>query len=512
MADRLGQINPSGFVGNAPIVVEPRAVQALSEAFRSGLIRADEVADRAMLRPAQQAAANLAADPQLVEAKRRDILAGATQAETQAQMGQLALKQAQQQAAIPPIIQQQNSELATKGLQVFPDTGGVWTPAKSVEVSQLWKDLKTWEAEFSSAVAQDKSLKEVDITRPTGAVEKISYEEGSQRQAEPARAAAVKDWIRANASPRQWIQSGKPPSPSLFGPAPGEISAPAPQQIAPEILSGQRAPGFDARPTPLPGAATTPSTTTFGTAPAPTAAPASAAQPSGGLVVKPAGLAGKSPTEKQGQAMTATARMISADEVLQNLQAKGFNPGAAQNWLQDYLVGPFEALKSSDKKTYDAAASSWIQGLLRLESGAAIAAKEQKWYENTFFPRPGDPPAVQNIKASLRSDIEKIVSELARGGGLDVATLLNVRDKGEILNASPAAGGAVEQTTIDGKQYRIDRSSGRAKLIPMNAQTAPTVQPYRQPDRLGGGASKPVVEPKGKTPMKEPAGSAGKRL
>lgn len=507
MADRLGQINPSGFVGNAPIVVEPRAVQALTEAFRSGQIRADEIMERARLRPAQDVALKQATDPELVEAKRREILAGTTQAETQAQVGQLALKEAQQKAAIPPIIQQQNAELATKGLQVFPDTGGVWTPQKSVEVSQLWKDLKNWEAEFSSAVAQDKSLKEVDITRPTGDVEKISYEEGSQRQAEPARAAAVKDWIRANASPRQWIQSGKPPSPSLFGPAPGAVSAaPAQQPIAPEILSGQRAPGFDAQPVPLPGA-TTPS------AGAP-AQPAPAAATTGGLMIKPAGAVTKAPTEMQAKAGTAVTRMISADEVLRNLQATGFNPSATQNWLQDYLVGPFEALKTADKKTYDTAASSWIQGLLRLESGAAIAAKEQKWYENTFFPRPGDSPAVQEIKAGMRADVENVVNELARGGGLNSAELMNVRKQGEILNASPAATGAVEQTTVGGKTYRVDRSSGQVKLIPMAGPTAaPTVQPYTPPARLGaisGGRLK--VEPKGKTPMKEPTGSAGKRL
>jgi len=471
MADRLGPINPSGFVGNSPIIVEPRAIQMLTEAFRSGQIRADEIADRAMVRPAQQAAATMAADPQIVEAKRQAILNQSAETGIDLQAKELALKDAKQKANIPQIIQQQNAELAAKGLQVFPDTGGVWTPEKSSEVAQLWKDLKNWEAEFSSAVAQDKSLKEVDVTRPTGQVEKISYEEGSQRQAEPMRAAAVKDWIRSNSSPRQWIQSGKPPSPSLFGPAPGSVAA-----IPPEILSGARAPGFDAQPAPLPG-----------TAPAPAATTA-------GIVVKPAGLATKAPTEMQAKAGTAVARMISADEVLQNLQAKGFNPSATQNWLQDYLIGPFEALKSADKKTFDTAAGSWIQGLLRLESGAAIAAKEQKWYENTFFPRPGDSAAVQQIKSGMRDDVEKIVGELASGGGLDVPALMNVRKQGEILNVSPGATGAAEQTTVGGKTYNVDRSSGQVRLIPVAVGV--TVQKYNQPEKLGGDSTLKVEKKK----------------
>lgn len=484
MADRLGPINPSGFVANTPIVVEPRAVQALTDAFRSGQIRADEIADRAMLRPAQKAAASLAAEPSIVEAKRQEILTGAESAKIKLEADKLALEQAKQQANIPAIIRDQNKELATKGLQVFPDTGGTWTPEKSAEVAQLWKDLKNWEAEFSSAVAQDKSLKEVDITTDAG-VEKISYEEGSQRRADPGRAASIKDWIRTNASPRQWIQSGKPPSPTLFGPAPGQVAG-----VPPEVASGQRAPGFDAQMTPLPGTAPAPAVTP--------AAPASAipATP-GGLLVKPAGVDRKAPTEPQAKAATAVARMITADEVLNNLQQKGFNPSATTNWVQDYLVGPLEALKTADKKTYDTAAGSWIQGLLRLESGAAIAAKEQKWYEQTFFPRPGDTPAVQQIKSEMRDDVEAIVQELARGGGLNVPALIGVRKQGETLNATAAAGVPTRQTTVGGKTYNVvEDPSGRVKLVPVGAPaTAVQPKPYQQPDRLGGGSG-------GKNPVK----------
>lgn len=477
MADRLGPINASQFVGNNPIVVEPRAVQALTEAFRSGQIRADEIADRMMVQPAKQAAAKMAADPVVVEAKRQELLNQSASSGVDLQSKQLALKNAQQQAQIPPIIQQKNAELAQKGMQVFPETGGEWTSAKSDEVDALWKDLKHWEAEFASAQSQAGSVKSEDITHPDQSVEKISYQELTKRKVDSNRAIALQTWQDVNKSPLQWVRGGRQPAPTLFGPAPGEVTA-----VPPEILSGAEAPGFDAQPTPLPGAV-----------------PATTPTPSTGLVIKPGGMQAdkKAPTEMQAKAASAVARMISTDEVLGNLSQQGFDPGQFRNWVQDYMVGPFEALKTADKKTYDAAASGWIQGLLRLESGAAISHKEQAWYEKTFFPQKGDNASVQAVKSEMRSDMEAIVEELARGGNLDVPALLAVRKRGEVLEAASGAGssGAVEQTTIGGKNYRIDRSGGQVKLIPMTSATTPTVQPYVQPDRLGG-SDKIKVEPK----------------
>jgi len=94
----------------------------------------------------------------------------------------------------------------------------------------------------------------------------------------------------------------------------------------------------------------------------------------------------------------------------------------------------------------------------------------------------------------MRDDVEKIVGELASGGGLDVPALMNVRKQGEILNVSPGATGAAEQTTVGGKTYNVDRSSGQVRLIPVAVGV--TVQKYNQPEKLGGDSTLKVEKKK----------------
>jgi len=77
-----------------------------------------------------------------------------------------------------------------------------------------------------------------------------------------------------------------------------------------------------------------------------------------------------------------------------------------------------EVLKSGDRKAYDSAVNAWSQGLLRLESGAAISRQEKSWYDKAFFPQVNDPPAVVASKDSMRHDIERMVSEIAQAGGV----------------------------------------------------------------------------------------------
>lgn len=84
----IGQINPSNLVGLASPVVEPRAVAALAEAFRAGLVNENDIIDRVSehTRSKQKAdiainnrAAAEANDPALIEARRQQALGAGAQ-------------------------------------------------------------------------------------------------------------------------------------------------------------------------------------------------------------------------------------------------------------------------------------------------------------------------------------------------------------------------------------------------------------------------------------------------
>lgn len=105
----IGPINPSALVGDARPVVEPRAVSALADAFRSGFITADDIIERAgeagqLRKKAEIQMLSEATSPEAIAQR-----AGARQlatAQTAAQlplvepMGQLAASQIEEQQAV----------------------------------------------------------------------------------------------------------------------------------------------------------------------------------------------------------------------------------------------------------------------------------------------------------------------------------------------------------------------------------------------------------------------------
>jgi hypothetical protein len=123
---------------------------------------------------------------------------------------------------------------------------------------------------------------------------------------------------------------------------------------------------------------------------------------------------GRAFTEPQQKALIAEARGLIANPILAN---PGFNPGdtASNLRMKAYnsgtlgelatTLGPGSTKISDAERQYANAQSQWIQGLLRVESGAAISKKEQGWYEKAFFPAIGDSPAVQAQKANARNAI-----------------------------------------------------------------------------------------------------------
>lgn len=438
--DQLGRIDVSQIIGRGqdPNLNSAPATQALISAFRDGQLTSAEIADRAAKRPLVEAAA----DPELLAAQKQQALASSG-------MAQLQFQQATAMAKIPPRIQEMQAELAKFGLQT-PISPNDWTDAASATTVKTWADVEDWKTQVAKVTAQKEIPKQTEATRGTQKV-LVSTSKTSGTELDPKAVDQMEVFSSTfGKSPKAWIAAGKPPAGDLF-PAAGAATT---------GVVGATGPGGGG----------------------------------GGTVIGTA--EAKAPTENQAKAATAQARFISSNEVFENLKATGFDPAAMSNWTQELLIGPLAALKTADKRSFDAAKNSWAQGLLRLESGAAIAAKEQAWYEKTFFPTGLEPKAVQDQKAGMRADVEAVVAKLAESGHLDVPSLLKVRAQAETLDklsSNGAFSGSPSRRTVmlGGKQYSVDNSDpGNPKLIGIGA--APTPGKYTSPESL----RKPTVEPK----------------
>lgn len=130
-------------------------------------------------------------------------------------------------------------------------------------------------------------------------------------------------------------------------------------------------------------------------------------------------------TETQQKALGALVRGLASEDALLNSAQKdpNFDPASVKSKLRmdAYKGGTIGQLAATvgqitpAERAYASASNAWIQGLLRAESGAAIAAKEQTWYEQTFFPAVGDPMAIQQQKANLRKAIEQTFEQVIEG-------------------------------------------------------------------------------------------------
>lgn len=117
---------------------------------------------------------------------------------------------------------------------------------------------------------------------------------------------------------------------------------------------------------------------------------------------------------------------------------------------------------------YTASASAWVEGALRLATGAAATPEEFERTLNTYFARPGDTPATIQFKAQLRSAYSRTVS---RALGQDVegsielpaafAEQQNVTDYSQMDEAGiteALQGMSVDQITPEQRQAILDRA------------------------------------------------------
>lgn len=181
-------------------------------------------------------------------------------------------------------------------------------------------------------------------------------------------------------------------------------------------------------------------------------------------------------TETQQKALGALVRGLASEDALLNSAQKdpNFDPASVKSKLRmdAYKGGTIGQLAATvgqitpAERAYASAANAWIQGLLRAESGAAIAAKEQTWYEQTFFPAVGDPQAIQQQKTNLRKAIEQTFEQVISGKMTpDEYAVFRDTIRSANTTPTPASGGSAGpvvdipgvgrvQRGADGKYYR----------------------------------------------------------
>lgn len=110
----------------------------------------------------------------------------------------------------------------------------------------------------------------------------------------------------------------------------------------------------------------------------------------------------KSFSEGQTTSATFADQMVRATKGINSLVKEGFNPAN----FEDYAAGKIPIvgnyMASDAARLYRQSQESWVRAKLRKESGAVIGADEMRDEISTYFPKPGDSPAVIKQKSKAR--------------------------------------------------------------------------------------------------------------
>lgn len=118
----------------------------------------------------------------------------------------------------------------------------------------------------------------------------------------------------------------------------------------------------------------------------------------------------KPQTAEQLKAADFASRMQSADQIINQLQ----NVGAGNFGIFGQALP--NVLKSSDRQQLEQAQRTFLNAVLRRESGAAISPEEFRSGSQQYFPQPGDSPQTLQQKAALRSQVTQSMLSQAGGG------------------------------------------------------------------------------------------------
>lgn len=126
----------------------------------------------------------------------------------------------------------------------------------------------------------------------------------------------------------------------------------------------------------------------------------------------------KPPTQSQSTAANYYSALKNANEDLEAVLARGYDPTSYKALGQNIVGGiPFvgKTLQDDNTKSFIQARRAFINAIKRRESGAAVSGSETEEYNRTYFPEPGDGPEV--LAQKKRARLQAIENLRAEGAG-----------------------------------------------------------------------------------------------
>lgn len=516
----LGRIDPRSLIGLADPVVTPSAVEALSESFRKGFVTADDITKRLEQNPAQREKIKLdtmlakeAQTPQAQAARKGKVALAPLENTARESELKAAILDAQLKGA--GILEMQNA-LTKAGWAVPVDPNKGVTESDQKEIARRFGVLLNFTTEKAKAEMLDKDTEvknpDIEIIDPQGAtikgpsnIPRITHK-GQNVPVEKFKQLQQYKSLLQGMTPAGFDALGQPKAPDLFGAAgqvqpaaipsnnatPSAIPVDVPALILPKQQAAQaRAQLFNEGNTSAASISDEQVSQLVQSKQAakpvlsvPQITTPQAGQPfdSIGMVtgIKAAPDKPEKPyTEVQGRALIALNRAAASNKTLQNLETDpSFDPAsvlsqarmaAQRQGLAGQLFSSAAGMTDAERN-YIASTDSWLQGLLRLESGAAIAAKEQAWYERTLFPTLGDSKAVQANKTTMRQSIEQAMEQVI-SGKMTPAQYESLREAvsgntAPAAVAAPVAGQAGPVITLSNGRKVQRNANGQYQVVP----------------------------------------------
>ena len=123
---------------------------------------------------------------------------------------------------------------------------------------------------------------------------------------------------------------------------------------------------------------------------------------------------GKPLNESQGKAAVFHSQMVGANNELNDVYAKGFNPNKPQSQATTSMAGGiFNFLTPASAQQAKQAQNQWTEAYLRFKTGAGTNAHEIEANRKTYFPDLGDSPAVVAQKARMREQAQNDIAMAA---------------------------------------------------------------------------------------------------
>lgn len=421
-APKLAPINPGNLIGQADAVVEPRATAILADAFRQGVVSADDIMNRVgavgqTRRKAELQGLQEQTSPEAVALRQQQQ----STAMEQAQLGQAQAERAQVLQQFP----------AVAYFDKLAPAAGITEP-KLPDGTPDYKQMEVIGAEL--AVDQAKRVQaqsELDniVTKDTndGTVISAFTKQGTpvpREHVAKLRSIATKPFARQTPGSVEVSPATQPTAMPVVEVAAGPLEditvvrTRLANKFGPEVVAGMDEENLRQLDAGEKDSAVVPVVEPRQSAVAPGAAIPMGTPVAGGFSLGNTPKAPPAPkisTAEQDKANLALSRFAESKNIQDALLAKNYDPTSYGSALNSVLP---QILKSGDQKMFETAKQAWAQGILRLESGAAISPAEQKWYGQTFFPTVGDTPEVVNAKAGLRSSVERTMAEIAQKGGV----------------------------------------------------------------------------------------------